>query len=136
MSQLTAQQWKEIENAVTIFHQVTLNVDGYHIGIAKELNDKKNKLYYMVWVNNKFDSADCNLKSDIGKRFYNRLHFFFPKKKDYNITVKELGKRVAKRIWGHEPQKKLYMFSPNYTSFRTIKKVLTENNQSIEIIQL
>lgn len=120
-----------MEGSITLSNNVKLRIDGHEITISLELYNKM-KFTYIVYIDGWIKGEYLNKESELGKKFYNPRMMHFHKKSFITSMEKLLGKKEAKKK-GYVYQKTLYAYSPSFDSFRSLKKVLSQN-ESIEII--
>jgi hypothetical protein len=129
---LTPEEWKQIEEKLKLtYNTVKLKVDDYVISIAlRRITQFKNAL--VVYVNGQIKGEWCNKECEESRRFYRKVtHSVYSKKK------KEVYMKLSKKLRNDlsiDIDKKFSYYLPDWTSFKSLKKQLIEQNNSIELI--
>lgn len=135
---MTKEDWKSVENALSLFNSVILNCDGYRLEIYEARNG--NRIVLGWYVNGHFKGRwlleDCEER----RRFARPCERFVRSKKDRDEMtrfIKWLGKRRAKECGvSLHPESRYTFFDYTWLSFRSFKQHLKKNNKSINIISL
>lgn len=130
---MTTQDWKEVEERLKSFYDaVELAIDQYKVNLVLErISQFKNVI--MVYINGKIDwkwsSEDCEER----RRFFQPCtkSLVSPKQKK---SLSKISKRLRKEVGLLDPDVKYTFYRPYWTSFKSLKRHLTKNNDSIELV--
>lgn len=127
---MTKEEWESIECKLCFPGEgVHLKVDGYDITL-RVLMDKM-KLVIAVYVNGSIKAEWIMEDGDIRRRFYQRRKHSLLTAADKKKLAKEC-KSVQKAV---KERAAYYSFTPYWASFRSLKRHLVKNNESIEIYE-
>lgn len=131
---MTKEEWKQVEQALQqIFNPVKLKVDGYEVTLILErVSIYQNRI--MVYINGEFRgkwlAEDCEER----RRFVQeRTHSILTGKQ--KSAFEKLPKRRQKELREKYPMT-YSSFTPQWSSFRALKKHFCANNQSIELLEI
>ena len=127
MDDLTNEQWKEIERQVVVLRQtVTLAIDGFKVELTVIPVDKL-RMGIAVWVKGTLNGPKTLTTADKHRRFWQ------PHKKSVLPTKPMPGyKKAAWKKYRDEHSYTVYY--PYWTSFRSMRRHLVTNNESIRLI--
>ena len=122
---MTKEEWKQAEEALThFFHPVELKVDGYDITLILErVSVYQNKI--MVYI-----GGDCEVR----RRFLQEQRHNILSGKQ-RAEFERLPKRRQKELREKYPMQ-YSCFTPQWSSFRALKRHFCANNQSIELVKV
>lgn len=131
LRQMTKEEWKQAEEDLKfLFKTVKLNCDGYELALSlQRLDTYRNVIVFYVngVFNGKWLLEDCEERRR-----------FFRKEKRSLLTAKGKAqfKKLSKKKQAEWSDKFFYdVYTPYWTSFKSLKKHLTQNNESIELIK-
>ena len=130
---MTKEEWKGVENALSqFFHPVKLSVDGYDITLILErVGIYQNKI--MVYIGGQFRgkwlAEDCEER----RRFMQEQKHSILSRKE-KARFEKMSKRMQKELQEKYPMQ-YSTFTPQWSSFRALKKHFCANNQKIELIE-
>ena len=131
---MTKEEWKQAEEALThFFHPVELKVDGYDITLILErVSVYQNKI--MVYIGGEFRgqwmAEDCEER----RRFLQEQRHNILSGKQ-RAEFERLPKRRQKELREKYPMQ-YSCFTPQWSSFRALKRHFCANNQSIELVKV
>ena len=131
---MTKEEWKRVEEALThFFHPVNLKADGYDVTLILErVGAYQNKI--MVYIGGEFRGQWMPEDCEERRRFLQeRKHNILSGKQ--RAEFEKLPKRMQKELREKYPMK-YSSFTPQWSSFRALKKHFCENNQSIELVKV
>ena len=127
---MTKEEWESVEHKLLYPGEgVHLKVDGYDVTL-RVLIDKM-KMVIAVYVDGRIKAEWLVKDCDIRRRFYQRSKHSLLTAAEKKKLAKE-RKSVQKEVQGLTTY---YSFSPYWTSFRSLKRHLVNNNESIEICE-
>lgn len=127
--EMTDELWEELEDSLSLFSTQHLLIDGYKIGLQLR-RAKGLKLVIMVFVDGVFKHKWLHEEgNELRRRFYWKRSKYAVSKKFRDAYVKHLGKRKAKKDGYFD---KVNWWMPWFESFRTMKRTLKRNNESIK----
>ena len=131
---MTKEEWKQVEEVLThIFHPVELKLDGYDITLILErVGVYQNKI--MVYIGGEFRgkwmAEDCEER----RRFLQeQKHNILSGKQ--RADFEKLPKRRQKELREKYPMQ-YSSFTPQWSSFRALKKHFCANNLRIELVKV
>ena len=132
---MTKDDWKRAEEALKSFlYPVYINADGYEVTLVLErVGAYKNMI--MVYIGGQFQgnwlADDCEER----RRFMQKkVHSLLtPKQK---AEYKKLSKRQQKELAEKHHNLQYDSFTPQWSSFGSLKKHLIANNQEIRLIKI
>ena len=124
---MTKEEWDKVESSMqSPWGRASLLCDGFKVTLETGLY--KRKLSSMVYVNGVFKGAwmleDCEER----RRFFRPIKKLVWRKK----ITKGFSKKTLKSL-NIDPAETRIGFSPEWTSFRSLKSHLIKNNTSIEL---
>ena len=128
---MTKEDWAYVEETLkSPYKIVKLNCDGYILGLQLQRIETY-KLAICVYVNDVFKGKwllnDCEER----KRFFRKSH-----KSILTAKGKAEFKKLSKKKQAEWRERYFYdTYTPYWTSFRSLKKHLIENNKSIELVK-
>lgn len=131
---MTKEEWKQAEEALThFFHPVELKVDGYDITLILErVSVYQNKI--MVYISGEFRvqwmTEDCEER----RRFLQEQKRSLLSGKQ-KAEFRKLPRRMQKELCEEYPMQ-YSSFTPQWSSFRALKKHFCANNQNIELVKV
>ena len=130
---MTKEEWKQAEEALThFFRPVELKVDGYDITLILErVGVYQNKI--MVYIGGEFRGQWMVEDCDERRRFLQEHRHSLLNHKE-KAKFKKLPKRMQKELQEKYPMQ-YSSFTPQWSSFRALKKHFCANNQSIELLK-
>ena len=128
---MTAGDWKEIEEKLKSFYSIVkLRCDGYEISIVFErVGQFKNAI--VVYVGGKIKGEWLMAECEESRRFFRKVTRSL-------LTQKQKAalKKMSKKFQNEFGLKSTYSYyTASWTSFKSLKKHLVENNKSIELIE-
>ncbi|OYZ03461.1 MAG: hypothetical protein B7Y42_00340 [Polaromonas sp. 28-63-22] len=129
---MTKEEWAAVEAGLRYpYDSVKLLVDGHNLTLQVQ-PDKPMKMVIAWYVDGAFKGAWLKADSDIGKRFAcpHAVHLYTPTQKAR--IRKDYGKRGTAKYFPELDRKATYL-GWTWASFRSLKKHLIANNQSINI---
>ena len=132
---MTKEDWKRAEEALQhFFSTVNLKVDGYDITLHLErAGVYKNVI--MIYINGSFKGCWLAEDCEERRRFYQRREHSLLSAKQ-KTDHKKLPKKMQKELADRYHNLCYETFSPQWTSFGSLKKHLTANNQQIELVSI
>lgn len=132
---MTKEEWKQAEETLkSFFSPVRLKADGYDVALCLErVGVYQNRI--MVYVNGKFRWEWLSEECEERRRFCQkkmRSLLTAKQKADFRKLSKKQQKELAERYHSWE----YAAYSPQWSSFGALKKHLTANNQSIELVRI
>lgn len=134
---LTKEQWENMECVLGgQFGCVRLSIDGYEVSLSREVI-KKNTLGIVVYVGGIARGAwfsvddDGSPKYEEARRFWRKSGTALYTAKKKAELIKAFGKKKATETF--ELDKKIYVCTPHWASFSSLKRHLIKNNHNIEI---
>ena len=129
---MTAEDWKRAEQALNLFHPIQLKADGYDITLVLEpVSIYQNRI--MVYIGREFRSKWMAEDCEERRRFLQEHRHSLLNHKE-KAKFKKLPKRMQKELQEKYPMQ-YSSFTPQWSSFRALKKHLCANNQSIELLK-
>jgi len=128
---VTQQEWKEVEEKLKSFYQIVeLRCDNYKISLILERMDQfKNAI--VVYVNGKIKGEWMTSECEESRRFFRKVT-----KSILSPKQKKLYNKMSKKLKNELGMKLTYSYYvATWTSFRSLKKHLIEQNQSIELVR-
>ncbi len=127
---LTAEEWKDVEERLKSFYNIVkLRCDGYEISITlTRISQFKNAI--VVYVNGQIKGEWLLKECEERRRFLRPITKSCLSPKDKK-RLKKFGKKFVREM---EEKSRHTYYDPYWTSFRTLKKQLIEQNKSIELI--
>lgn len=127
---MTKDDWKKVEEWWGIgFGSVNLKIDGFNVTLHNEKDVKKMKMFVAVYVDHYIRGEWSNQKSEIGNKFWRRVKKAYYSPQSMKKRIKILGKREAKQMY--------YEYNDfKWTSYRSFKKHICDNNSDIELESL
>lgn len=127
---LTTTEWKEIEEALkSIYYFVRLDCDGYILTISlTRVTQFKNVI--RVYVNGSVKGEWLQAECEESRRFFKKItrHALSPqKRKQYMKLPKKLQKEL-------NLDRSVSYYTPDWTSFNSLKKQLIAQNESIRLV--
>lgn len=127
---MTQEQWNIVESRLQFYGgHVRLKIDDYHVALY--VAQYKMKLVIAIYVDGEIRGEWIVNDCEIRRKFYQCSNHSLLSRKD-----KEKLKREKKAV--REKAMKMYgyqSFSPYWTSFRSLKRHLIQNNTSIELCE-
>ncbi len=132
---MTKEEWSQAENALKgFFSPVYLKADGYDVSLVLvRVSTYKNMI--MVYIGGEFQgkwlAEDCEER----RRFYQkkvRSLLSAKQKADFKKLPKRMQKELAERYHNMEYE----AYSSLWSSFGSLKKHFTANNQQIELVKI
>ena len=130
---MTKEEWTQSQEALkSLYHTVNLKVDGYEVAIMlQRVSTYKNAI--SIYIGGVFKGAwlvdDCEER----RRFVQKKEqYIFPPKKRAELK-KGLSKREQKQL---DIDRKYTIYRSHWSSFGALKKHLTNNNKSIELVSI
>lgn len=131
-NKLSTQDWKDIEEKLKSFYSpVTLMCDNFEITLVLErISIYRNAIavYVNGEIRGKWFLEDCEER----RRFYRASERSLLSKKERDNFKKLL--RTKKEKKEYEERMKFTTYSSHWTSFRSLKKHLIDNNEVIELV--
>ncbi|SHI60205.1 hypothetical protein [Halodesulfovibrio aestuarii] len=129
---MSEQDWKRAEEALSMFSPIYLKCDGYTLAVQEVRLG--NRVVITWFVEGFFKGAwllnDCEER----RRFARCLkRYAYPTK--IRTAFKKLSKKMQKEM-DIDPDKRINVYEPNWTSFAAFKRHLKANNKEISIISL
>ena len=131
---MTKEEWKQAEEALThFFHPVELKVDGYDITLILErVSVYQNKI--MVYIGGEFRGQWMAEDCEVRRRFRQEQRHNILSGKE-RAEFERLPKRRQKELREKYPMQ-YSCFTPQWSSFRALKRHFCANNQSIELVKV
>jgi len=130
---MTKEDWIKVQDVWSSNSAIVLQIDGFKITL--HLESFKMELYRCVYVNNLFKGKwICNYKSEYpteGIRFYQTKNTQIYSAKEVKEHHEIFGLKAANEMKNKRFECKL----PYWSSFRSFKKHIIENNNKIELIE-
>lgn len=130
--QPTAAEWTEIDERLKHFLEpVHLRIDGFEVWLElRQISQFRNAIF--VYVNGYFKGKWFVDDTEEAKRFFplRRINLYSPAER--KRLIKAVGKRQAERSFGLSKYREQRGW--NWTSFRSLKRHLVENNDCIEVV--
>lgn len=124
---MTAEDWKQIEKRLSYgYGNVKLKIDGYDITLLSTI--EKMKVYIAIYVNGEINGKWVAEDCEIRRKFYFKRKCCVVKNaemKKRKISKKQMAELIEKYTY--------YTYTPFYTSFRSLKSQLINNNDNIEL---
>lgn len=132
---MTKDEWKQVEEALKgFFSPAYINADGYEVTLILErVGPYKNMI--MVYIGGQFKGEWLGSDCEERRRFMQKKvrSLLTPKQKaDYKKLPKRLQKELSERY--HNMNYETY--SPQWSSFGSLKKHLIANNQNIALVKI
>lgn len=129
---MTNYEWKQTQEALKDFYGIVkLKIDGYEVSLRLERIDQfKNAI--MIYVDGTFSIKQLTEDSEERRRFFCKRTRSILNKKEKVEMMKGLSKKQKVEL---EQKSKYEYYVPYWTSFRSMKKHLIENNKNIELIE-
>lgn len=130
---MTKDEWTKVEQKLThLYSSVKLRCDGYNLTLCVVPNGPL-KLAIAWYVDGEFKGVFLKNDPEIGKRFAcpHVLHVYRPAQK--TKIIKDFGKRGAARLFPQLDATHTYR-SWVWESFKSLKRHLIANNQSISLV--
>lgn len=127
------EEWRQAEQALQqILNPVKLKVDGYEVTLILErVGIYQNRI--MIYINGEFRgkwlAEDCE-----ERRRFMQEHTYSALTRKQKAAFEKLSKRRQKELREKYPMT-YSSFTPQWSSFRALKKHLCTNNQSIELLE-
>lgn len=127
---MTTEEWTEIENKLLKFGLlVEIKVDDYKVSLVPTRENMK--IYIVLFVNGKFKWEWIHEDCDIRRRFMRPSKHCLVKQKELDRVTRSKKKRQEIK------ERNSYIsYSPNWTSFKRLKRHLIKNNKSIELLEV
>lgn len=131
--QPTADEWRQIDQCLrSLFSEVVLRIDGYEVTLGlSQVSQFENAI--TVYVNGWLKGAWLVEKTEEARRFFPLRMRAANTTRFREEFVKAFGKRAAQK---HGLFSKVGYYGAYWKSFRSLKRHLIANNDSIEIVKL
>lgn len=131
---MTKEEWKRAEQAlIHLYNPVKLKVDGYEVSLVLErVGTYQNRI--MVYINGTFRGKWLTEDCEERRRFMQE-HTCSALTRKQKAAFEKLSKRRQKELREKYPMT-YSSFTPQWSSFRALKKHLCANNQSIELLEI
>lgn len=128
----SVQDWKEIEERLSVVHPIRFDIDGYNIRM--HMVDYKMKLVIVLFIGGQYDVGYFEKeKPEIIEKFYQKKEKYYFDKKFRDHYVKRFGMRKAKKnnVFKKYPYMQYY-----WTSFRSLRLHLQKSCKEIMVYKL
>lgn len=129
---MTKEDWKELEKYMRYPGATAhLLVDGYNVDLQVQVD--KMQMLIAVFIDGKFKGKWLSEDCEIRRKFAHRSKRSIISKKEFAKRTKGLSKAVKDEL---QKNNTYYSYMPYFSSINALKRHLTANNESIELVKL